>query len=155
MKPLEVCTFVFILHQNSQKLLKSFIKHRRRPIHPGMMNSLGFRVLHGVWDTALSPSLGAETKHSPWNAECSLDMVLSPAGLKPHMVSGQRLDLISEVISNLSNSMFLCCNVSGTNTGIFDQKLFLRRDLMYRNDTGKVFVSINTAFSVDTQDSGF
>lgn len=155
MKILDVCTFVFILHQNSQKLLKSFIKNRKRPIHPGMMNSLSSGVPRGMWETPLCILLWMQRENRILGTLSALDTVLSPPGLTPHMMFGQRLDLISEVFPKLSNSVILCCNVDDTGTGIVDQKLFPRRNLVKRNDPGKVFISINRAFSVDTQDPGF
>lgn len=155
MKLLDVCTFVFILHQNNQKLLKSCIKNRKRPIHPGMMNSLSSGVLRGMWETPLCVLLWMQRENRVLGTLSALDTVLSPPGLTPHVMLGQRLGLISEVFSKLSDSVILCYNTDDSGTGIVDQKLFPRRNLVKRNDPGKVFISINRAFSVDTQDPGF
>lgn len=155
MKLLDVCTFVFILHQNNQKLLKSYIKNRKRPIHPGMMNSLSSGVLRGMWETLLCVLLWMQRENRVLGTLSALDTALSPPGLTPHVMLGQRLGLISEVFSKLSDSVILCYNIDDSGTGIVDQKLFPRRNLVKRNDPGKVFISINRAFSVDTQDPGF
>lgn len=119
------------------------------------MNSLSSGVLRGMWETLLCVLLWMQRENRVLGTLSALDTVLSPPGLTPHVMLGQKLGLISEVFSKLSDSVILCYNTDDSGTGIVDQKLFPRRNLVKRNDPGKVFISINRAFSVDTQDPGF